>query len=151
MSRSGASTSSAAARSSLAFIANGRRLINFNPPGRAQNKKRRPIVPMSNELYPFLRYAIEHVKGEYVLGHGGSVRKAFESAVARAGLADVTPHTLRHALATWMAQAGVPLWEIAGVLGDTLATVERNYAHHAPDYARAAVNFRDRSGGVNGK
>lgn len=39
-----------------------------------------------------------------------------------------------------MAQAGVDLWEIAGVLGDTLATVEKTYAHHHPDYLRRAIN-----------
>jgi integrase len=29
----------------------------------------------------------------------------------------VTRHTLRHTRATWMAEAGVPLWEAAGFLG----------------------------------
>jgi integrase len=53
-----------------------------------------------------------------------------------------TPHTLRHTWATLAAQAGVPLWEIAGVLGDTLATVMKTYAHHCPDHLRGAVNFR---------
>src|SRR5260221_7389331 len=53
-----------------------------------------------------------------------------------------TPRTLRHTWATLAAQAGVPLWEIAGGLGDTLATVMKNYAHHAPDHLRKAINFR---------
>jgi hypothetical protein len=40
------------------------------------------------------------------------------------------------------ARAGVDLFRVAGVLGDTIATVERAYAHHCPDHLRAAVNFR---------
>ena len=56
----------------------------------------------------------------------------------------ITPHTLRHSWATQAARAGVSMWEIAGVLGDTIATVSRVYAHHSPDHLRSAVNFRDK-------
>lgn len=119
------------------------RRINFNPPGRKQTKKRRPVVPISDELYPVLEQAKRASDSEYVLGHAGSIRTAFESAVERAGFEDVTPHTLRHTWATRAAQSGVPLWDIAGVLGDRLATVEKKYAHHHPDYLKGAVNFRE--------
>lgn len=53
---------------------------------------------------------------------------------------DVTPHVLRHTKATWMAQAGVSMFDIAGVLGDSVETVTKTYAHHHPDYLRAAIN-----------
>src|SRR5690606_20155432 len=48
-------------------------------------------------------------------------------------------YTLRHTAATWMAQVGVPLWEIAGHLGhqDT-RMVEKHYAHHHPDFRKRA-------------
>jgi hypothetical protein len=39
-----------------------------------------------------------------------------------------------------MARRGVPLYDIAGVLGNTIAMVERVYAKHSPDRLRAAVN-----------
>jgi len=58
----------------------------------------------------------------------------------------VTPHTLRHTWATLAARAGVPLFQVAGVLGDTLPTVMRVYAHHCPDHLRGAVNFRAQAG-----
>jgi integrase len=54
----------------------------------------------------------------------------------------MTPHTLRHTWATLAARAGVDLYAIAGVLGDTLSTVEKNYLHHAPDHLRGAINFK---------
>lgn len=119
-----------------------RKRINYNPPGRKQTKKRRPVVPISNELLPVLEQAKAEATNEWVLGEPGAIKSTFNSTVERAGLKDVTPHTLRHTWATWAAQAGVPMWEIAGVLGDTLATVERKYAHHHPDYLRSAVNFQ---------
>lgn len=121
------------------------RRINFNPPGRAQTKKRRVAVPISDWLYPIMeRIIAEAPAGKLLLG-SGEIRSAFESAADRAGLPDVTPHTLRHTWACWAAQAGVSLYEIAGVLGDTLTTVQANYLHHCPDHLRSAVNFDRRA------
>jgi integrase len=127
-------------------------LIYLNPTGRQQTKKRRPQVKISSRLRPVIEetlLAIPDKPGAHLLGHAGCIRTAFENAVERAGLgtrdakgnliSDVTPHTLRHTKATWMAQAGVDMWKIANVLGDTLATVEKNYAHHHPDYQTEAV------------
>jgi integrase len=116
--------------------------IQFNPPGRVQTKKRRAVVPISDKLFKILSMVDER-EGYVIGGKGGTVRTAFETAVKRASLKEVTPHTLRHTWATWAAQAGTSMWEIAGVLGDTIATVEKRYAHHHPDYLRAAVNFNN--------
>ena len=118
-----------------------RGMIRLNPQGRKQTKKKRPLVPVSSDLMPILRRIMNEARGEYVLDHPGEIRSAFASAVKRAGLEDVTPHTLRHTWATWAAQSGeVSLHEIAAVLGDTYATVERNYLHHCPEHLRRAVN-----------
>lgn len=124
-----------------------RGIIQLNPVGRPQTKKRHPTVPISDHLLPLLQDARAKATTVFVLGHDGTIRTAFNNAVKRAGLKSVTPHTLRHTWATWAAQAGTSLWEIAGVLGDTMATAEKTYAHHAPDYLRNAVNFRSNSNG----
>jgi integrase len=121
------------------------RRINFNPPGRVQTKKRRVAVPISDWLLPIMQRIIDEAPREKTLLGAGAVRTAFEGAVERAGLVDVTPHTLRHTWACWAAQAGVSLYEIAGVLGDTLTTVQANYLHHCPDHLRDAVNFDKRA------
>ena len=118
-----------------------RDLIHFNPPGRRQTKKRRVPVPISDSLRIMLLRARNEKTGEFVLDHPGSIRKTFDTAVANAGLAGVTRHTLRHTFATWAAQAGVDIWKIAGILGDDERTVRKNYAHHSPEYLRDAVNF----------
>jgi integrase len=135
-------------------------IVHQNPRGRKQTKKRRSSVPMSNRLRSVLTRAFAEKTSEWVLDHKGSVRKAFEAAVDRAGLNPpkpgpnatpaqrrewrrnkVTRHTLRHTWATWAAQRGTPLWKIAGVLGDTYDTVEKNYLHHCPEHLRDAVEY----------
>lgn len=118
-------------------------MIRLNPAGRVQTNKRRPPVPISDELRPILELTLEQVgKGEYVLDHPGAIRTAFDSACRRAGLEGVTPHTLRHTWATWAARAGVSMFDIAGVLGDSVQTVIKTYAHHSPEHLRSAINFR---------
>ncbi len=46
---------------------------------------------------------------------------------------------LRHTAATWMAQKGVLMWEIAGLLGNTVEVVTRTYAKHSPEHLRRAT------------
>jgi integrase len=120
-----------------------RGLINFQDDGKARTKKRRVPVPMSSRLKAFLERAwIARTQDEWVLDTPYSIQHHFEAVVKAAGMEDVTPHTLRHTWATLAAQAGVELFQIAGVLGDCLATVMRVYAHHCPEHLRGAVNFR---------
>lgn len=124
------------------------RLVNFQNDGSRRTKKRKVPVPMSDALEGALRRAWrERTQNEWVLDTPYSIQHHFEMLVkmAGAGFEDVTPHVLRHTWATHAARAGVPLFEIAGVLGDTLATVMRVYAHHCPDHLRGAVNFRTTS------
>lgn len=119
-------------------------MIHLNPAGRSQTKKRRARVPISDALRPVLERTMRETPdqpGASLLDHDGCIRTAFEGAVDRAGLGrDVTPHVLRHTKATWMAQAGISFFEIAGVLGDSVETVQRTYAHHHPDFLRDAIN-----------
>lgn len=118
--------------------------INFNPPGRKQTKKGRSTVPLARQLKLMLLRAQRRATSEYVVsydgGRVGSIKHSFNSAVARAGLGDdVTPHTMRHTAATWLAQRGVPLWEVAGYLGHADSRVtDEVYAKHSPDHMAAS-------------
>ena len=68
------------------------------------------------------------------------LRRAFASAVRLAGLDDlVAPHVLRHTCATWLMQAEVPVWEVAGFLGMTVEMIQRVYGHHAPNHMSRVV------------
>ena len=70
----------------------------------------------------------------------------FEQIVKDAGLVvgrkdprGVVFHTLRHTFASWLVMAGVDLYPVAKLLGDTLQMVEDTYAHLAPDFKRRAI------------
>ena len=62
------------------------RLVNLNPPGRRQNKKYRPTLPMANTLQSWL----EKIEGERIIAYNGrpiaSIRTAFDAARDEAGL-----------------------------------------------------------------
>ena len=55
----------------------------------------------------------------------------------------IVPHVLRHTAGTWMAQKGVPLWQIAGWLGHSHERTSELYAHHCPDYLDKAKEAFD--------
>lgn len=115
------------------------RLIRLNPWGRNQTTKRRPIIPISDDLAPVLERAFAERTGPWVLDHGGQIRKSVERFCVRHEIVGVTAHTFRHTLATRMAQAGVDMRDIAAMLGDSMVTVEKNYLHLSPQYLRAAL------------
>ncbi len=113
--------------------------LDLNVPGRERTRKGRARIPVNEVIREALTEARKVATCDYVIEYGGepvkSVKKAFKRAVERAGLTGVSPHTLRHTAATWMAQDGVAMREIAGYLGHTDSrTTERVYAHHHPDH-----------------
>jgi integrase len=131
-----------------------RKRLNFNSPGQAKTSKGRAHIPIPDRLMTFLRLAwhrrpgdlgfVVHDCGKAIKDIGDGRHGSFGAAVRRAGLADVTPHTLRHTCGTWMAQRGVDLWEIAGWLGQSYATTTELYAHHHPDHMEQARKAADR-------
>lgn len=121
--------------------------INLQEPGRKKTKKRRGWVPIAAELYPILVRAEQERISEWFLDRPTEPAKAFRTSAKLAGLWDeaeqeytVSPHVLRHTFGTWAAQDGVPLYQIAGIMHDTVATIEKHYLHHTPEHLRAAVN-----------
>lgn len=116
-------------------------LIDFRVPGRSANNKRRAVVPMSKRLRPVLERARRDAVDEYVIDRG-AIRKAYEKWVRKTPYPTIGPHDLRRTWATLAARAGVPLWDIAGVLADSIETVTKHYARHQPDHLRRAIDAR---------
>lgn len=123
--------------------------IRFDWQVTTQTKKRRAPVPVSDWLRGYLSRwrPLELGASEWVLGHPGSVRGAFDWMRVRVAdetgdesFAKMTRHSLRHTAATLMLQSGATLWQVAGVLGDDPRTVAKTYGHHAQDHLRDAVN-----------
>lgn len=108
-------------------------------------KKGRATVPMTKRVRKALEEAHKVATTPYVIEYAGrkvgSVKKGFARACIKAGLAGVSPHTLRHTAAVWMAEAGRPMDEIAQYLGHSDPRVTyRVYARFSPDYLRGAAD-----------
>lgn len=114
-------------------------VIHYLPAGAAQTSKRRASVPISAALRPVLLDAYETRTTPFVLGSAAPIRDALNRVAVEADVPGVTPHVLRHTAATRMARAGVPLWLIAKVLGNTVEQVEKVYAKHSPEMLVSAV------------
>ena len=116
------------------------RLINY---GQGHGNKRRTIAPMNDDVYEALLEAKEMALTESVIEYIGkqlkSIKKGFRVLCKDCDI-KASPHVLRHTAATWMVMAGIPLAEVARLLGDSEKMVEKVYGHHAPDYLRRAVN-----------
>lgn len=116
-----------------------RRIIDF---GRGFGNKRRSIVPMNDDVYEALLEAKELAQTDHVIEYNGrptrAIKKAFSRLCESCGI-KASPHVLRHTAATWLVMDGVPLSEVARLLGDSEKTVETVYGKHSPDYLRRAV------------
>jgi integrase len=122
--------------------------IDYNPAGRRQTHKKRPVVAIGGRLTNSLRRVRNESSGPFVISYRGKevarVIKGFREAARRAGLEDVTPHTLRHTAATWMAQGGLPLPLIAGMLGQSITRTTERYIKHSPDFMAGAAEALER-------
>lgn len=120
-----------------------RRRLVLQDPDRPQTSKGRATVPINNMALEALRTAHYGALTPYVIEWGGhkvgSVKKGIAAASRRAGV-DCSPHVLRHTAAVWMAEAGIPMEEIAQFLGHSdVATTRRVYARYSPDFLQRAA------------
>ena len=107
-------------------------------------RKGRATVPINDTLMAALMPAKQAALSRYVIEWGGrrvgSIKTGFNAAVARSGIDHCTPHDLRRTAGRFMAEAGVPMEEIAQYLGHTNPAVTRStYAKFSPDHLRKAA------------
>lgn len=122
----------------------GHRKILLHDPERKRVGKGRATVPMNRTAEDALREAQRGATGPFVIEWGGSrvasVKKALRAAGVRCGLPWVTAHVFRHSAATWMAEDGVEMEEIAQFLGHSdIKTTRKIYARFSPDYLHKAA------------
>lgn len=115
--------------------------------GEVETKKRRKPVKVTRRLLGHFRRWHENgarwvveVEGQRV----GSIKKSFATACKRAGLADVTPHTLKHTAITWAMQKGLSAEVAADYFDTTVETIYKTYYHHSPDYQDRALEILER-------
>jgi integrase len=130
-------------------------VIYRRPRTAIETSKRKPPLPVPPRLLPHLRRWRRHTARFLIEWNGLPIasqeRRAWSRARELAGLGkDVTPHVLRHTCATWLLQSGVPIYDVAGVLGCSEAVVRKTYGHHAKDHLRGAVATFSRRPAGNG-
>jgi integrase len=89
--------------------------------GRAQTKKRRPVLPICDALLPWLR----NLEPGFVIRWKQDqqepikrIQTAFDAARTRAKFSPaITPYSIRHTVAVELRKRGVPMAEVAGFLG----------------------------------
>jgi integrase len=99
---------------------------------------RRRELPMNRATYDALvplhaAQSVGRVFGQV------TAKKAFMSAVERAGLGDFHFHDLRHTFASWLVMRGRPLKEVQELLGRQTIAMTMRYSHLSPDRLRDAV------------
>lgn len=118
-----------------------------------RTNKRKSHIPIPRRLLRFLKLAkrrgtdlgyVVHDSGRQIKDIGDASNGSFGTACARAGLTDVSPHTLRHTCGTWLAQKGVSLFDIGQWLGHSDSRTTALYAHHSPDFQAGALAAMDR-------
>ena len=118
-------------------------LINLNPSGRKQTKKRRPIVPMCDVT----RAVIESTIGDHIVSYRGRritwLSKIWRQVREDAGLPDAfIPYALRHTGATELSKRGVPIEDVSSILGHRMPEFRSTlrYVKYQPNYQQRAVS-----------
>jgi integrase len=120
-------------------------VVDLNPPERKQNKKHRPMLPVTPTLKMWLQG--RSISNQRYVSYGGSPTKSIKTAWARlretAGLdARVNPYSIRHGMARELRKRKVPGDQISLFLGhlpkgsDATTSI---YAPYDPDYCSEAV------------
>jgi integrase len=122
-----------------------RGLIYYGDPTMAATKKGRATVPINALAREALTEARRGSTTPFVVEWAGSrvrsVKKGLATASERAGLGHVTPHMFRHSAATIMVESGVPIAEVAALLGHSnTKMVETVYGKYSPDYLKKAAS-----------
>lgn len=118
-----------------------------------ETNKRRPTSRLPDRLMAHLRrwHRIDLEKGPQsaiVRWYGKPIAKekrAWALTVSAARMGDeVTPHVLKHTCITWLLREPdkdrkLELWDISGLTGTSIKTIESTYGHQDADYQRAAA------------
>lgn len=99
-------------------------------------KKRRPTVPLYQEIEEDLLWLVSNdvMEGRTRLFSVKRMCVPYRRFCEANGFGHLRkPQTLRHSRASLMLQDDVSPFHVARLLGDTMDTVDKIYAHHSPE------------------
>lgn len=105
-------------------------------------------IPMNAKLTETLTHVRRKNQGEYVFADRKgnpfkSFRSAWEHALQKAGIEDLTFHSLRHTFGTRLGMAGVDIKTIQELMGHRDIKMTMRYSHPTPKHKRKAVELLD--------
>ncbi|MDE4141913.1 tyrosine-type recombinase/integrase [Phaeobacter gallaeciensis] len=122
-----------------------RGVIHFLGKAEEETKKKKGVVRIPEKLLEEMKTWDQDTAA--VISYEGhpvaDIKKAFAAAARRAGLTEVTPHTLKHTAVTWAFMAGMTLEQATDYFAtsrDTLEDVYRSYSPHAQKEAAAIMD-----------
>ncbi|MER9685924.1 tyrosine-type recombinase/integrase [Mesorhizobium sp. M0139] len=103
--------------------------------GKKTTKKRQPIVPILKTMEPLVEGLLE-TGGKQRVFVSSNFYRQYVALCERLEIDENRrhPHIMRHTRATHLLQEGKSLYDVARLLGDTVATVERVYGHHSHEH-----------------
>ncbi len=123
-----------------------RGVIHFLGKAEEETKKKKGVVRIPNKLLEEMKTWDQ--ESPHVISYEGNpvcdVKKAFGAAAKRAGVADVTPHTLKHTSVTWAFMAGMTLEQATDYFATSRETLEDVYRSYSPQAQKEAAAIMDR-------
>lgn len=121
-------------------------IIHFLGRGEEETKKVKGQVRMPERLLAEIKGWDQD--GPNVISFRGEpladIKKGFGEAVRRAGLEDVTPHTLKHTAVTWAFIEGMTMEQAVDYFATSRETLERVYRSYSPHAQKEAAAIMDR-------
>lgn len=121
--------------------------IRFREDGQAETNKRRGRIKMPRQLRGHLSRWRRRAGTHVVMFRGkpiASIKKGIQRAAVRAGIADVTPHVLKHTAITWAIKNGLNVEDAAEYFDTSPETIRKHYWHHSPHHQERAVSVIER-------
>lgn len=116
---------------------------SFHP--MAHRMKKRAIVPMNDMTEFALKCAKKNMAGTHVINwHGRKVdnpREMVKRMAEEAGLKDVSPHVLRHTVASLLLQEDVDILKVSKLLGHSNTLITQTvYFQHQPTWLKETTS-----------
>lgn len=120
-------------------------IIDFRDESIEGKHKPRSVIKMPEALRPYLEDAVSKSVSGYVVEKDGKPVKSIYydciRAAQRAGLKNVSPHTMRHTCAVHMVKNDVPIYEVSKYLGHkSIEITQKHYAKFSPDFMKKSSN-----------